>query len=293
PRSSARGRGSPTRLLLKADGFEGFVTVGVAFHLCHLALAKPRHGDPTEVKRRAGASARRNEGQTSNDEIIALSDDGLDLALPALRERLSHIVQPLQAPRRAVVSLVSHSGYDVLDGELGREQRGDHRFVDLRSVGHAHDSTEQLDVRLRHAYPLRPRSARARSRSKYLTILVTRPCLMWTISAPRVQDASSPSPLVFPRRSNRRSTRTRSSSSSRYSSITSCRSFQGLRISRTPVATSVSPVNVPGLGPSITTYSICGSAQSARLKSPRSKSAKIERTRSRLEDTATLQDPLL
>src|SRR6476660_8624787 len=107
---------------------------------------------------------------------------------------------------------------------------------------------------------------------------------MWKRVADSVRTWPSFSPLVLPRALQRISTRTRLSSSSRYSSTLTRYHSQALKKSRQPSAMPASPVLLPGAGPPVMTHSISGCAHSTEPNFPRSHSAEIERTRSKFVD---------
>src|SRR2546426_1198185 len=125
-----------------------------------------------------------------------------------------------------------------------------------------------------------------------MTNLVTLASRTWNRAAPLDRNCPNSSPLLLPRPLRRTSTRTRSSSSSRYSSAAPPRPSQAPRTSRQPSAMPARPVQLPGAGPSAITYSISGCAHSAELKSPRSQAAWIKRTRSTLAVLTSLSIPV-
>src|SRR5215207_423839 len=126
------------------------------------------------------------------------------------------------------------------------------------------EQTHEADYESREPPPeASPRSASARWWSQYWTSRITLPLRTWNRLAAFVQICRTSTPLALPRPLKWLTTRTRSPSSSRYSSASTRSSSHGLRMPRQASAIPASPTQLPGAGPSSCTYSISGSAQSA------------------------------
>src|SRR5215204_985491 len=117
-----------------------------------------------------------------------------------------------------------------------------------------------------------------------MTNRMTLPRRTWNSPAPCPAIFSRFSLLVLPRPLARKSTRTRSLSSSRYSSASWRKSSQPPSQARQPSAISASPVHLPGAGPSANRKSMSESAHSLERYSPRSHSEQTDRTSSTFAD---------